>query len=579
LKDIVIGIDLGTTNSEVAVLLDGRTQVIPVDGELIMPSCVGVSPDGELLVGHNARNQMVIAPEETVVSIKRKMGTKTLTNLNGKIFTPEEISALILGKLKMIAQNYLGVPIQKAVITVPAYFDDAQRKATRNAGILAGLDVVRILNEPTAAALAYDALLKTDQVILVYDLGGGTFDVSLVVAEKGVVEVKASHGDTHLGGDDFDALLMEYVAMFFQKQTGTDLLTEIRSKNRLWQVVENAKRKLSDAPYVQIREEYFSDDNHLDIELSRSKYEEMIRPLIRRTLDSVHYCFKDAGILPKDIDKVILVGGAGRTPLIAEIIRKDLNIEPHFDIDPDLVVVMGAAIQAGAIAGNPASSVLVDITPHSIGTSVVDMYDGQLRSGIFSPVIKRNTPLPVNKSERFYTLVDGQQAVDVRIYQGEESLAERNMFVGNFVVEGLEAVPAGNELILNLNLDLNGILKVTAEEKCTGLSKTVRMKTGNQTKDFDLDTAYHDLNEFIRKSNVDAVDSDYLETDSSVTLCDVTTRLIERSVALLKEIDPADAKELKDLIDQCKNAMNQQAFDKLIDLNESLSDILFYLED
>ncbi|MGD9212033.1 MAG: Hsp70 family protein, partial [Desulfobacteraceae bacterium] len=238
MKDIVIGIDLGTTNSEVAVLLDGRTQVIPVDGELIMPSCVGVSPDGELLVGHNARNQMVIAPEETVVSIKRKMGTKTLTNLNGKIFTPEEISALILGKLKMIAQNYLGVPIQKAVITVPAYFDDAQRKATRNAGILAGLDVVRILNEPTAAALAYDALLKTDQVILVYDLGGGTFDVSLVVAEKGVVEVKASHGDTHLGGDDFDALLMEYVAMFFQKQTGTDLLTEIRSKNRLWQVVE-----------------------------------------------------------------------------------------------------------------------------------------------------------------------------------------------------------------------------------------------------------------------------------------------------------------------------------------------------
>ncbi len=579
MKEMVIGIDLGTTNSEVAVLSDGQAQVIPVDGEPVMPSCVGVSPSGELLVGRSARNQMVLASENTVLSIKRKMGTDLLTSLNGRKFTPEEISALILSKLKQAAQHHIGHPVRKAVITVPAYFDDFQRKATRNAGVMAGLEVMRIINEPTAAAMAYDAALGTDQVVLVYDLGGGTFDVSLVVVEGGVVEVKASHGDTRLGGDDFDQLLMRFIARDFQEQTRIDLLAKASTKNRLWQVVEKAKRVLSEVPYAQIREEFFSNEFHLDFEVSRSEYEKMIQPHIRKTLDSVHHCLKDAGMLPSDVDRVILVGGASRTPLVAEMILQNLNLKPNFDIDPDLIVVLGAAIQAGAIAGYPAASVLVDITPHSVGTSVVAMHEGQLRSGIFTPIIERNTPLPVKKSELFYTLADGQQAVDVRIYQGEDALVEDNMFVGNFVIDELSEVPAGNELILNLNLDLNGILHVTAEEKCTGLSKTVRMETDGPIKELEIDTAHQDLLKFINKNQLDSEEIDQPASDINIKLINRAKQLVERATALLSDVDASDAEELKDLIAKIRGAMDHQTLNELAELNDMLSDILFYLED
>lgn len=579
--DTVIGIDLGTTNSEVAVLTDGQARIIPVDGESIMPSCVGINPAGELLVGRSAKNQMVVAPEDTILSIKRKMGTNTLVTLGEKSFSPEEISALILNKLKKVAQNHLGIPVRKAVITVPAYFDDTQRKATRNAGELAGLDVLRIINEPTAAALAYDAGLEKDQVLLVYDLGGGTFDVSLVVVEKGVVEVKASHGDTHLGGDDFDQLLMEHVAGRFQEQAGVNLLDSAKSKNRLWQVVEAAKRTLSDVPFVNIREEFFSDDHHLVMEISRLEYEEMVRPLVRKTLDSVNHCLKDAGMLPKDVDQVILVGGASRTPLISEMIRTDLNLMPHVEIDPDLIVAMGAAIQAGVIAGHPASSVLVDINPHSIGTSIVGVYNGDLCAGLFCPVIQRNTPLPVKKSEVFYTMIDGQKSVDVRIYQGEDNLVEENIFIGNFIIEGLsEDASAGNELILNLNLDLSGMLEVTAEEKRSGLSKTVRMETGCFGDELDIDSAHRNLSEFIMPGENLSEDTDQQGKDgNSDDLYESSDRLVKRALMLQQEIDPTDAKELDDLIQKSKDAVQNKNLDDLAELNESLSDMLFYLEE
>ncbi len=577
--DTVIGIDLGTTNSEIAVLIEGKSHIIPVDGELIMPSCVGISSKNELLVGHSARNQMIVAPDSTIVSIKRKMGTQARIRLNEKSFSPEEISALILRKLKKTAEAHLGHPVEKAVITVPAYFDDAQRKATRNAGILAGLEVMRIINEPTAAALAYDADLKKNQMVLVYDLGGGTFDVSLVNVENGVVEVKASHGDTQLGGDDFDHLLMEWVAERFFKQTGIDLLSNPMTKYRLWQAVESAKRSLSDAPYAYIREEFICDDLHLDLELSRREYEEMIRPLIRRTLDSVHHCLKDAQCLPKEIERVILVGGASRTPLIAEMIRDELDVPPCFEINPDLIVAIGAAIQAGAIAGQSVSSVLVDITPHSVGTNIVDLYEGEYRPGIFCPVIQRNTSLPVQKSEAFYTMVDGQKSVDVQIYQGESSLVQDNTFIGNFIIEGLSNVPAGNELILKLDLDLNGILEVTAEEKRTGMSKTVHMETGNDSSEVDMEAAQQNLTAFLLQNDTNASNDDSKQDSVKVKLYNDSERLAQRAAALLSEVASEDADELKELMTQSEQAKKDEDLPHLAQLNETLSDILYYLED
>ena len=400
---------------------------------------------------------------------------------------------MILAKLKTAAEAHLGEAVTEAVITVPAYFDDAQRKATQNAGTLAGLEVRRIINEPTAAALAYDTDQTKDQTVLVYDLGGGTFDASLVVVQNGVVEVKSSHGDTHLGGDDFDHLLMAYADQVFFDQHGVRLMDDLKARNRLWVAVEKAKRALSDAPFARIREEYIVGDLHLDLEIARLEYEEMIRPLLRKTIDCVHRCFKDAAILPGAVDKVILVGGASRTPLVTQLVRQAIQVEPRHEIDPDLIVAMGAAIQAGVIKGQKTASILVDITPYTFGTSAVGMLDGLLQENVFVPMIHRGTPLPARKGDVFLTMYDGQPAVDVRIYQGESPSAEDNIFIGNFLVEGLKDTPAGNQIILTLALDLNGVLEVTAVEKRTGLSKTVRMQAGNGAATFDLDQAREHL--------------------------------------------------------------------------------------
>jgi molecular chaperone DnaK len=573
--ETIIGIDLGTTNSEVALLKNGSPQVIPVEGEIIMPSCVGLAPEGRLLVGRSARNQMVVAPESTVISIKRKMGTNTRVQLGEKAFSPEEISSLILGRLKQGAEDHLGASVTRAVITVPAYFDDAQRKATRDAGVLAGLEVMRIINEPTAAALAYDAGLEKNQVLLVYDLGGGTFDVSLVIVENGVVEVKATHGDTHLGGDDFDRLLMEHVAKHFREETGVDLLQEPQSRNRLWVAVEAAKRKMTDAPYARIREEYMAGDHHLDVEIDRGDYEEMIRPLVRKTLDSVHQCLKDAAMLPKAVDRVILVGGACRTPLVGKMIRDSLKVEQTHEINPDLIVAMGSAIQAGTLAGERPRSVLVDITPHTFGTRALAVHDGELRPDVFVPVIRRNTPLPVQKGEVFYTATDEQEAVDVHIYQGEAPIAGDNVFIGNFIVEGLSDVPAGNPIVLNLSLDLSGILEVTAKEKRSGLSKTVCMHTDDGKQRLDLDAC---------RSNLSGITGDRVLTEEAGAagkdaILSEAKRLRRRATELLEGVNEMDAAELRALIKQSGEVVATGDMEKLVELNESLSDMLFYLED
>lgn len=575
---IIVGIDLGTTNSEIAVIRDGKTELIIVDGEQIMPSCVGFDSGGKILVGRTAKNQMAAAPEATILSIKRKMGESTRLPLADKKLSPEEISAVILGKLKSAAEVYLEEDITEAVITVPAYFDDAQRKATRNAGALAGLEVRRIINEPTAAALAYDNDLGTDQTILVYDIGGGTFDASLVVVQNGVVEVKASHGNTHLGGDDFDRLLMDHADDLFFEQHGVRLKADLKAANRLWAAVEKAKRELSDAPYARIREEFIVNDLHLDLEIARSDYEEMIRPLLEKTMDSVHRCFKDAAILPGAVDKVILVGGASRTPLVSELVGKAIGTEPCQEIDPDLIVAMGAAIQAGVINGQKTHSVLVDITPYTFGTAAVDMYDGQMREDIFVPLIRRGSALPAKKGDAFATMIDNQDAVDVRIYQGEAPLTEDNIFIGNFMVEGLGESPAGNEIIITLALDLDGLLEVTAVEKRTGLSKTVTMETDNGKTPVDLERARENLSAVLGHAHAAAKDASQ-PTDVKQALINAAKDLRKRAGLLLDSIDPTDAQELRTLLADSQKAVSDGDTDKLAQLNESLSDMLFYLED
>jgi len=574
----IVGIDLGTTNSEVAVIKDGRPHIIPVDGQSIMPSCVGIDPGGNIVVGWVAKNQMVAAPESTILSIKRKMGETTQIPLAGRSFSAEEISAMILSKLKTAAEAHLGEAVTEAVITVPAYFDDAQRRATQNAGTLAGLEVRRIINEPTAAALAYDADQTKDQTVLVYDLGGGTFDASLVVVQSGVVEVKSSHGDTHLGGDDFDHLLMAYADQVFFDQHGVRLMDDLKARNRLWVAVEKAKRALSDAPFARIREEYIVGDLHLDLEIARLEYEEMIRPLLRKTLNCVHRCFKDAAILPGAVDKVILVGGASRTPLVTELVRQAIQVEPRHEIDPDLIVAMGAAIQAGVIKGQKTGSILVDITPYTFGTSAVGMLDGLFQENVSVPMIHRGTPLPARKGEVFLTMYDGQPAVDVRIYQGEAPLAEDNIFIGNFLIEGLKDIPAGNQIILTLALDLNGVLEVTAMEKRTGLSKTVSMQASNGAAAFDLDQAREHLSAAFGPDPAAPDRSKEISEDKQQAIV-VAKDLRKRANVLLDDIDATDADELRALLAESQKAVADGDLPKLTQLNESLSDMLFYLED
>ena len=573
----VVGIDLGTTNSEVAILEESGPRVLPVDGEPVMPSCVGLDRDGGLMVGRSARNQMAAFPEATVLSVKRSMGRDDRFTLGDRAYSPEEIASFILGRLKQEAEARLGEPVTRAVITVPAYFDDRQRKATRDAGLLAGLEVLRIVNEPTAAALAYDAGLESDQTVLVYDLGGGTFDASLVRVERGVVEVKASHGDTHLGGDDFDRLLTEDVARRFQEAHGEALSEDPRVRNRLWAAVERAKQELSDAPYARVREEYVQGDLHLDLEVSRAEFEESIRPLLQRTMQSVHQCLSDASVLPRDLDRVILVGGSTRIPLVAETIRHELGIEPHHEIHPDLIVALGAAIQAGALEGLETRSVLVDITPYTFGTRAVSFEGGMYTDDAFVPIIGRNTALPASKADVFYTFRDNQEAVDVRIYQGESPLASENIFIGNFMVEGLSPVPAGNEIVLHLHLDLNGILEVTAEEKRTGLAKTVRMETEGAKAAFDLAEA---------RRNVSALAPEGKEAGAATPASEDGDRVLaeardlrRRARALLDAVDEVDAEELRSLIEESRKAVSSGDRERLAGLNESLSDMLFYLED
>ncbi|MEA3333278.1 MAG: Hsp70 family protein [Pseudomonadota bacterium] len=585
----IIGIDLGTTNSEVALIVDNQPRIIPINGEQFMPSCVGLDDQGELLVGRSAKNQMALRPESTILSIKRLMGEKTAVLMGGRQFSPEEISAIILRQLKKAAEEFLGQEIDETVITVPAYFDDHQRNATKMAGELAGLTVKRIINEPTAAALAYDVTHQENQNILVYDLGGGTFDVSLVVIEDEIVEVKASHGDTHLGGDDFDELLINHVADHFQNLHNVDLRENSRTKNRLWQALEKAKIELSSQPFTTVKEEYIDDKHHLEIEIARSDYEAMIFPLLSKTVDCIHACLRDADLLSGALNQIMLVGGSSRTPLIRTMLEETFGVPVHHEINPDLIVAMGAAIQGGIISGHKSDAILVDITPYTFGTSAANEFQGSLQTGLFVPIIKRNTPLPTQKSEVFHTMYDNQNAVSVEIYQGENPRAENNIPVGNFLVEGLSQVPEGNPITLNLKLDLNGILEVTATEKCSNLSKTVRMETNNSGQNLDPVNSLEKLADFF-DGQTPGLEFDGLpqgenpaETepgdDSHKTVISRARDLRRRAEKLTAQVDEDDALEIKNLLETCREALSSRNWQKLEQSCESLSDLLFYLED
>ncbi len=575
MKELIVGIDLGTTNSEIAVDLDGEIKVIPIHGNPIMPSCVGIDSAGKLIVGQAARNQLIAAPESTVLSIKRKMGTDEKVKLGDKEFTPEEISSFILRELKQEGERHLDQAIHKAVITVPAFFNEQQRKATQLAGELAGLEVVRILNEPTAAALAYGGGNADGETMLVYDLGGGTFDVSVVTVEAGVIEVKASHGDTHLGGDDFDQLLVEHAVAAFKKAQGIDLHQDLKTLRRLKVAMEQAKRRLSDDPCVTVREEYLDGERHLELELMRTDYEEMILPLMEKTLICLHQSLSDAMLGPTNISKVMLVGGATRTPLVHRLLQNRLGLDPRFEINPDLIVAMGAAVQGGVLAGEKRHSILVDITPHTFSTGILSDHLGYRRVECF-PIIPRNTPLPASKADLFTTCYDDQISVEVTAYQGENVLPEENTLIGNFMVEGLSEVPAGNQVIIHFDLDLNGMLKVTATEKATGLAKTVTMDTRGAHR-LDIDQARRNIASLVGEPGGASSETASERPDHHAQLA-TAKDLRKRAEGLLqKNISSEDAAELRKLLQESAEAISMSA--DLTDFNEALSDLLFYLED
>jgi len=594
MTDVIVGIDLGTTNSEIALHRDGRVEVLADDaGRKILPSVVGLDENGELLVGEAARNQFLLYPERTVRSIKRKMGSDQTVTLGQQSYTPQEISALILKRLKETAERRLGQPVTKAVITVPAFFSDAQRQATREAGEIAGLEVVRIINEPTAAALVYEAgQQQQGKRILVYDLGGGTFDVSVVRIEQGVVEVLASHGNNHLGGDDFDHKIVNHLLEHLKLKHGVDIADQPRALARVLRAAEEAKKRLSEQPFTTIEEEYLSEREgtpvHLSLELARHDYEEMISPFIEETLEAVHIALQGAGLTASEVQEILLVGGATRTPLIRERLKAVFGLEPRGEVDPDLCVALGAALQGAAIGGEEISAVLVDVTPYTFGTSVVGELDGEPYPYVYAPIIPKNTPIPVRRSEVFFTCVDRQERVDVKIYQGEEADARRNIQIGQFLVEGLSPEPSGNPIVFELALDRDGILQVSAREKKTGLEQRITIDRAIGRYDrADLDQARQRIDALFDAAAEEEAEGEDVDQDGANVPAPSPTvpgadpeleALLAKASDKLDHVGDEDRSEIIDLSEAIRDALAAGDRAALARQRKQLQDILFYLE-
>lgn len=479
--ELIAGIDLGTTNSSIAFLRDGEPWLVPVDDSPLLPSVVGLAPDGRLLVGAEAHRQYVLYPERTVRSVKRRMGEDVSLPLGDRAWTPVELSAMILRRLKEAAESAVGEPVQRAVITVPAYFSDAQRTATREAGRVAGLTVEHLLHEPTAASLCYQPEDDRERRVLVYDLGGGTFDVSIVRSSGELTEVLASHGDTHLGGDDFDRVVADRLQAAFAALHPKARLDDPRTQARLLRTAEEARLRLSSESFARVIEEHLVTHDgvplHLDLEFARHELESLVRPLLERAHDSVNTALSEARVRAKDLDDILLVGGTTRTPLVSDLLRNALGLEPRRDVNPERVVAMGAALYAGRLCGTRHGRLLVDVTPFSFGTSYLGLLEGTPSPHCYKPVIRRNTPLPTRQTEVFYTVVDGQAAVDVHVYQGEDADARQNTEVGLFHVKDLDPdEPEGSPLHFEMRLGLDGILEVEVTEKLTGKKKKVSIE-------------------------------------------------------------------------------------------------------
>lgn len=490
----VVGIDLGTTNSVIAIMEGGEAVVINnIEGERITPSVVGFSKTGERLVGRVAKRQATTNPERTISSIKRKMGTDYKVSIDGKKYSPQEISAMILQKMKLDAESYLGEKITQAVITVPAYFTDAQRQATKDAGTIAGLEVLRIINEPTAAALAYGLDKEENQTIMVFDLGGGTFDVSILEIGDGTFEVKATSGNNRLGGDDFDERIMDWLVQEFKNENGFDLRNDKMALHRLKEAAEKAKHELSSLMSVDINIPYITANQdgplHLERTLTRARFNDMTADLVEKTVGPMKQAMKDANLKPSDIDKVILVGGSTRIPAVQDAVKNFTGKEPFKGINPDEVVALGAAIQAGVLTGDVTDVVLLDVTPLSLGIETL--------GGVFTRIIERNTTIPVSKSQIFTTAADNQPSVDIHVLQGERKMAGDNVTLGRFQLSGIPPAPRGiPQIEVKFDIDVNGIVNVTAKDMATNKEQKITITSSSGLSDSDIDRMVKDSEKF-----------------------------------------------------------------------------------
>jgi len=561
----VVGIDLGTTNSEVAVIKNAKPVIIPVEGSPLLPSVVGLNKQGEVMVGRAARNQYILDPENTIRSIKRKMGTEERVTMGGKEYTPPEISAFILKRLKSAAEDFLSEQVGKAVITVPAYFSDSQRQATKDAGEIAGLEVVRIINEPTAAALAYGLDRGKEQRIMVYDLGGGTFDVSIVEINSGVVEVLASHGNNHLGGDDFDNKLIEYIISTFKEEKGEDLKKNRKALARITFSAERAKVTLSNHPFASVKEEFIARKGLLPLslkkEIARSDFEQMIEELLQSTIKSIEIAMRDANLKPRDLDQVILVGGSTRIPRVSEIIREKVGLAPHSEINPDQCVALGAAIQAGIIEGEEIDAILVDVCPYSLGISVVGEKHGKIQPDMFSIIIPRNTAIPVSKSEVYSTLYDNQEAVEIEVYQGENVQAHKNVLLGKFILEGIPSAPAGEpKIIVNFDYDINGIVRVTAQDKKTQKEKKISISASQNR-----------LTEDEKKSSQQRVSDSFKKSVSHES----AYTLLKKARKIANSLNGEEAEETLKLVHELESALESKKEEKILEAEEKLLEVVY----
>lgn len=544
----VIGIDLGTTNSVVAVIEGGEPIVIAnAEGNRTTPSVVAFSKTGERLVGQVAKRQAITNPDRTVVSIKRDMGSDRRINIDGKKYSPQEISAMILQKLKTDAEAYLGEKVTQAVITCPAYFSDSQRQATKDAGKIAGLDVLRIINEPTAAALAYGMDKETDQKILVFDLGGGTFDVSVLDISDGVFEVLATNGNTRLGGDDFDNRVIDYLAETFKKEIGIDLRNDKMALQRLKEAAEKAKVELSSVMSTNINLPFITADatgpKHLDITLTKAKFDELTADLVEKTIEPLRKAMDDAGLKPADIQKVLLVGGSSRTPAVQEAVKKFMGKEPFKGINPDECVAVGAAIQAGVLTGEVKDLLLLDVTPLSLGIETL--------GGVCTKLIERNTTIPTKKSQVFSTAADGQTAVDIHVLQGERDMAQYNKTLGKFQLTGIAPAQRGiPQIEVTFDIDANGIVNVSAKDLGTGNEQKVTITASTNLSDAEVNKAVNDAKAHEKEDKQKKEDID--TRNNADALIYQTEKLMKDNAA---KLDPNEKAKIEEEIENVKNAI------------------------